>query len=112
MVGIGPIKGEGDQSPLGQPFRRELRDIDAETVFARFDIVFADPPFIREGELAELCSALDNSAELLHNGTGQFDPILVVQHHHKAVPVLSRFRVIQERRAGESTLTFYQALNP
>lgn len=78
---------------------------------AGFDIVFADPPFVRQGELTELCQALDNSAELLHNGTGQFVPILVVQHHFKAVPVLSRFSLEQERRAGESILSFYQAIH-
>jgi 16S rRNA (guanine(966)-N(2))-methyltransferase RsmD len=77
---------------------------------AGFDIVFADPPFIRAGEVEELCHALDNSAELLHNGNGKFDPILVLQHHRRDKPILSRFKAVQERRAGESVLSFFELI--
>lgn len=74
----------------------------------RFDIVFADPPFIRPQELDDLGVRLDNCAELLHNVGGQWPAIFVLQHHWKARPVLSpRFALRQERRAGESLLSFY-----
>lgn len=74
----------------------------------RFDIIFADPPFNRPQELDDLCVRLDNCAELLHNVGGQWPAVLVLQHHWKARPCLSpRFRAQQERRAGESLLSFY-----
>jgi 16S rRNA (guanine966-N2)-methyltransferase len=83
----------------------------------RFDLIFADPPFTRAGELDDLCRRLDNAAELLHNVAGQSDAghggwhggLLVIQHHWKATPALpERFAARQQRRAGESMLSFFE----
>lgn len=74
-----------------------------------FDIVFADPPFTLPRELADLAARLDNAPWLLHNGTGQIgpaQPLLVVQHHRKAVFQSEMFAIFDTRRAGESTLSF------
>lgn len=74
----------------------------------RFDLIFADPPFVRPQELDDLTSRLDNCAELLHNLGGRWPALLVIQHHWKARPRLSpRFTATQERRAGESLLSFF-----
>lgn len=98
-----------------------------------FEIVFADPPFGRPTELPELCARLDTVPRLLHNeeghGAGQDDgagasigaSVLVIQHHWKARPVFglplmphdaadwpeSPYAATQERRAGESVLSFF-----
>ena len=75
----------------------------------RFDIVFADPPFTAPRELDDLAARLDNAPWLLHNGTGQNGPalvLLVVQHHRKAVFRTEKISVFDARRAGESTLSF------
>jgi len=78
---------------------------------AYFDIIFADPPFTRENELKELGESLDNGAQLLDNVDGRFSPILIVQHHRRAEAQLHRYGLQQQRRAGESTLSFF-TLNP
>ena len=101
-----------------------------------FDLVFCDPPFDNPRELPELCKALDKAPSLLHNVTGRnFEPaspsqihpispsdsspalpansfvgekMLLIQHHRKAIPVLQApWRLQQERRAGESTISFF-----
>ncbi len=145
---------------------------------AKFDLVFADPPFSNPRELEELCKALDMAAPLLHNEPGlcpsaassstfpssptpdaavsapaaaceeserteatfadgassqvlvledevldaeaergedepeprKFfqEPMLVIQHHHRQAPALGApFRLWREKRAGESTLSFF-----
>ncbi len=97
----------------------------------QFDIVFCDPPFDNARELPELCRALDKSRSLLHNVTGHenrtvalsdssegtathpFAPesssFLIIQHHRKATPQLNApWQLQQERRAGESTLSFFR----
>lgn len=97
----------------------------------RFDIVFCDPPFDNARELPDLCRALDKSRSLLDNVTGHknstaaqtdsfvgpADPeiapesssLLIIQHHRKATPQLNApWQLQQERRAGESTLSFFQ----
>lgn len=75
----------------------------------RFDIIFADPPFVRPQELKDLCDRLDNCVELLHNVGGQWPALLIIQHHRKAsVPLSERFTAVQERRAGESLLSFFE----
>ena len=101
----------------------------------QFDIVFCDPPFDNARELPELCRALDKSRSLLHNVTGhknitaaqndisdgifeniadqEFAPaspsFLIIQHHRKATPQLNApWQLQQERRAGESTLSFFR----
>lgn len=105
-------------TPLKSAFRRfaELLEADENHSEARFDIVFADPPFTNAHELQDLASRLDKLPQLLHNGTGQKPPesdreaareaLLVVQHHRKELFRPARFIVWQERRAGESSLTF------
>ena len=72
-----------------------------------FDIVFADPPFSREGELAALCAMLDKAASLLHNEGKRFEGLLVVQHHRCERPQFEHFTAQRERRAGESLLSFF-----
>jgi len=80
----------------------------AESEARRFDIVFADPPFSRDAELAALCSLLDKSARLLHNEGKRFEGLLVIQHHRREKPQLEAFVAERERRAGESLLSFFQ----
>ena len=101
-------------TPLRSALRRlaELLQEDENHPDARFDIVFADPPFTNPHELQDLAARLDNLPQLLHNGTGQKPPeianesLLVVQHHRKEAFRPAHFTVWQERRAGESSLTF------
>lgn len=79
---------------------------EAETAF---DIIFADPPFSRPSEFVSLCASLDKCAGLLHNVTGNFPGIIVVQHHWKlALEGFASLRIAQSRRAGESLLTFLE----
>lgn len=74
-----------------------------------FDLIFADPPFGRDTELPELRALLDNSSRLLHNGKKPFAALLVVQHHWKADLTLgSAYKIVQQRRAGESLLSFFE----
>ncbi len=105
-------------TPLKSAMRRfaEMLQENANHPDARFDIVFADPPFTNPRELQDLAVRLDNLPQLLHNGTGQkplenainglCEPILVVQHHRRETFHPARYMVWQERRAGESNLTF------
>lgn len=72
---------------------------------ARFDVVFADPPY-RSGEPDDLLGFLgeENKALVLPGG------LVVVEHHHKRelrerYGALVRLRVL---KAGESTLTLYE----
>jgi len=75
----------------------------------KFDLIFADPPFDRASELPQLRASLDNATQLLHNGKKPFSGLLVVQHHWKAKLGLSAsFAPVQERRAGESLLSFWE----
>lgn len=75
----------------------------------RFDLILADPPFDRAGELPELCALLDNATPLLHNGKKPFCGLLVIQHHWKAeVHLSAAYSRVQERRAGESQLSFFE----
>lgn len=74
-----------------------------------FDIIFADPPFDRASELPQLCASLDKAAQLLHNGKKPFCGLLVVQHHWKSEVRLSQsYFLAQQRRAGESQLSFFE----
>jgi 16S rRNA (guanine(966)-N(2))-methyltransferase RsmD len=87
---------------------------------AQFEIIFADPPFTRETELQELCAVLDKCAQLLHNVQGRFAGLMMIQHHWKAPidmtasgisansPDQALFRLVQQRRAGESFLSFFE----
>jgi 16S rRNA (guanine966-N2)-methyltransferase len=105
-------------TPLKSAFRRfaEMLEKDENNPEARFDIIFADPPFTNPRELQDLAARLDKLPRLLHNGTGQKppegaddspgEPLLVVQHHRREAFRPARYTVWQERRAGESSLTF------
>jgi 16S rRNA (guanine966-N2)-methyltransferase len=75
----------------------------------RFDIVFADPPFTRAEELHELAVGLDSFVAQPPNRDEQRTQLFIVQHHWKAQLALSsRFEAVQQRRAGESVLSFYR----
>jgi 16S rRNA (guanine966-N2)-methyltransferase len=88
---------------------REAEEKNApESEARRFDIVFADPPFNRDGEVLALCALLDKSVRLLHNEGKRFEGLLVIQHHRREKPQLESFVVERERRAGESLLSFFQ----
>ena len=69
---------------------------------ARFDLVFADPPFTNLRELPDLCARLDKSVPIVQRPDG----LLIVQHHRKAEFQSKQFIIQQQRRAGESLLTF------
>ena len=109
-------------TPLKSAFRRfaELLEKDPDHPEARFDIVFADPPFTSPHELQDLAARLDKLPQLLHNGTGQkspetvenaFDePLLVVQHYRRVAFRPKHFQIWQQRRAGNSCLTFCHPL--
>lgn len=74
----------------------------------QFDIIFADPPFSDPREVADFCTRIDNAPELLHNVGGQLSGVLILQHHWKFEPIINQcFSLAQQRRAGESTLSFY-----
>jgi len=75
----------------------------------RFDLIFADPPFTRMEEVDDLSQRLDNLPQLLHNVGEESPALLVIQHHKRARPALPlHFHLMQERRAGESTLSFFE----
>ena len=109
-------------TPLKSALRRfaELLEKDPNHPEARFDIVFADPPFTNSHELQDLAARLDKLPQLLHNGTGQKspettenasdEPLLVVQHYRREVFRPVNFQVWQQRRAGNSCLTFCHPL--
>lgn len=75
----------------------------------RFEIIFADPPFSRPAEFVALGQSLDKCAGLLHNGTGIFPGLIIVQHHWK-LPLegFTSLRITQSRRVGESLFTFLE----
>jgi len=75
----------------------------------RFDLIFADPPFSRPEEVDDLSQRLDNLPQLLHNVGEELPASLVIQHHKRSQPALPlHFRLVKERRAGESTLSFFE----
>ncbi|HEX8551194.1 MAG TPA: 16S rRNA (guanine(966)-N(2))-methyltransferase RsmD [Abditibacteriaceae bacterium] len=80
-----------------------------EKAGTHFDIIFIDPPFLRPTEFQWVASSLDKCARLLHNVSGQNSGLLVVQHHWKSVlNDVAPFTLTQQRRAGESMLTFLE----
>jgi len=113
---IGRLMEKMVQEKMGQRtevigHRTETETQGLKLKIQNFDVVFADPPFHRKSELPELCRLLDNFAPLLHNGKEPFSlpSLLVLQHAWKDEPGLSpNFVRINERRAGESRLSFYE----
>ncbi len=75
----------------------------------RFDIIFADPPFTRREELRDLAPGLDDFVTQHTNCGERAAGLLIIQHHWKAqLSLSSRFEAVQQRRAGESLLSFYR----
>ena len=100
----------------------------------KFDFIFADPPFSKPEEGAEIARRLDALPKLLNNQwaeTGesagqnqhtengdapshdaQGDGLIVVQHSRRVeLPALEHFDLTRTKRAGESTLSFLRAKN-
>lgn len=81
---------------------KTMQDVPDEAAQAHFDIVFADPPFTNLRELPALAARLDKCPQIVANPRG----LLIVQHHRKAEFQSQQFIIQQQRRAGESSLTF------
>lgn len=98
----------------------------------KFDFIFADPPFAKPEEGAEIARRLDALPLLLNNEsvetresedeTQHTEPatntevstnkagLIVVQHSRRVeLPFLENFDVMRTKRAGESVLTFLRA---
>jgi 16S rRNA (guanine(966)-N(2))-methyltransferase RsmD len=77
----------------------------------QFDIIFADPPFDKQKEWDDFAAGIDKVALLLHNSTvvSPQSGLLIVQHSFRlSLDFSTVFETVQERRAGESMLTFFQ----
>ncbi|MEO6906895.1 MAG: 16S rRNA (guanine(966)-N(2))-methyltransferase RsmD [Abditibacteriaceae bacterium] len=77
----------------------------------QFDIIFADPPFDRQREWDDFAAGIDKVALLLHNSTVVSPQVglLIVQHSFRlSLDFPEKFEPVQERRAGESMLSFFQ----
>lgn len=108
-----------EEAPFGQVWQSSVKSAlrRLEENEQRFDIIFADPPFIHTRGLLELAQYIDTIARLLHNveessekKEGPFHAgLLVVQHQHRmefALP--SHFELEKARRVGESMLSFFR----
>ena len=99
-----------------------------------FDFIFADPPFSKPDEGAEIARRLDALPKLLNNEkveprenrvenphtesddtsshAAQADGLIVVQHSRRVeLPPLEHFDLTRTKRAGESVLSFLRAKN-
>jgi 16S rRNA (guanine966-N2)-methyltransferase len=77
----------------------------------QFDIIFADPPFDKQKEWDDFAAGIDKVALLLHNSTVVLPErgILIVQHSFRlSLDFSTVFECVQERRAGESMLSFFR----
>jgi 16S rRNA (guanine966-N2)-methyltransferase len=77
----------------------------------QFDIIFADPPFDKQKEWDDFAIDIDKVALLLHNSTVVLPDrgVLIVQHSFRlSLDFSTVFECVQERRAGESMLSFFQ----
>ena len=81
----------------------------------KFDLIVADPPFTVTEEAPTICARVDAHAGLLNNesiGTleaPQWESgMFVVQHSHR-VPAaqMTHFKLLRQKKAGESMLSFY-----
>lgn len=66
----------------------------------RFDLIFADPPYLTKFQISNLKSQIPLTPEGL----------LVLQHYKKNPPelgIVSELKKIRERRFGETVLSFY-----
>ena len=101
----------------------------------KFDFIFADPPFSKPDEGAEIARRLDALPILLNNesvetreselenphtekdtpgsATAKTGGLIVVQHSRRVeLPPLEHFEVTRTKRAGESVLAFLRARAP
>ena len=101
----------------------------------KFDFIFADPPFSKPDEGAEIARRLDALPILLNNecvetreseGENQHtkadtsvskgasaNGLIVVQHSRRIeLPALEHFDLTRTKRAGESVLSFFRAKAP
>ncbi len=97
----------------------------------KFDFIFADPPFSKPEEGAEIARRLDALPQLLNNemvetresesetqhteadSSEKRDGIIVVQHSRRVeLPALEHFDLTRTKRAGESVLSFLRAKPP
>lgn len=95
---------EGRARVLAVPVERAARTLRLET--ARFDLVFADPPYadVKSGAAA---AALGEHVALLAPGAG-----LVLEHAQRdAPPILAGLELQRTRSYGDTALSFY-ALPP
>ena len=78
----------------------------------KFDFIFADPPFSLPNEAEEIAKRLDAWPKLLNNEGADAkigsESVMVIQHSRRVtLPVLVNFALAREKRAGESTLSFF-----
>jgi 16S rRNA (guanine966-N2)-methyltransferase len=77
----------------------------------RFNIIFADPPFDKQKEWDDFAAGIDKAVLLLHNSTVVLPEsgLLIVQHSFRlSLDFSAVLETVQERRAGESMLSFFQ----
>lgn len=86
-----------------------------------FDLIFADPPFSHPNEAEEIARRLDALPGLLNNEFTGSDSssddsvsssvvraLVVIQHSSRVtLPELEHLRLLRQKRAGESTLSFF-----
>lgn len=87
----------------------------------KFDFIFADPPFSLPNEAEEIVRRLDALPILLNNELTELQSspdvgdspsavhaLVVIQHSSRVtLPELERLRLLRQKRAGESTLSFF-----
>lgn len=107
------------ETPAGQVWQSTVKSAlrRLEEKGERFDIIFADPPFIHNRGLIELVQYIDTLAQLLHNveesaekkEAPQRAGLLVVQHPRREefFPP-AWFETEKARRVGESMLSFFR----
>ncbi len=109
-------------APRGQVWQTNVKGALArlEEQNQSFDIIFADPPFNDPRTLEDISRRVDTFARLLHNvgvlSAGDSEKnvpgLLIVQHRHRdTLDLAPRFVLQKARRAGESTLAFFELAN-
>jgi 16S rRNA (guanine966-N2)-methyltransferase len=113
---------DAQDAPRGQVWNTNVKGALArlEEQNQSFDIIFADPPFNDPRALEDIARRVDTFARLLHNvgvlSAGNSENaapgLLIVQHRHRDMLDLTpRFDLQKARRAGESTLAFFELAN-
>jgi 16S rRNA (guanine(966)-N(2))-methyltransferase RsmD len=108
--------------PRGQVWQTNVKGALArlEEQNQSFNIIFADPPFNDPRTLEDIARRVDTFARLLHNvgvlSAGDSEKaapgLLIVQHRHRdTLDLAPRFTLQKARRAGESTLAFFELTN-